>query len=85
MSAGNASWHKSKAVLRHVGECGDARLEHFPPHAPELDGTGVQRGATGNSMGNLLYAGAGEAVGPIRAMIRKKEIVPVKMNGYLMC
>ncbi len=81
----NASWHESKAVLRHVRECGDVRLEYFPPHAPELDGTGVQWRVMRNSMGNRLYADIGEAVGSIRSMIREKEIVPVKMNDYLMC
>ncbi len=38
---------------------------------------------TGNPVGNRLYANTGEAVGPMRAMIRKREIVPVKMNDYL--
>ena len=82
----NAAWHKSAAVRRHVGRRGSGiRLEYLPPYTPELNAIETQWRVMKNAAGNRVYRDTGELVRSVRAMIRRREIVPVKMNDYLTC
>jgi len=81
----NASWHKAKAVRRYVAGCGDIRLEYLPPYTPELNPTGTEWREVRNAMGNRVYGDTSGMVRSVRAMIRSRTIVPVKISDYLTC
>ena len=85
MFADNASWHKSASVRRYVKKCGDIRMVHFLPYTPELSCIEPQWRVMKNAAGNRVYRDTGEMEESIRTMIRRREIIPVKMSDYLRC
>jgi len=81
----DASWHKAKAVRNYVAGCGDMRLEYLPPYTPELNPIETEWREMRNAMGNRVYGDTSGMVRSVRAMIRGRTIVPVKMSDYLTC
>jgi len=81
----DASWRKAKAVQRYVAGCGDMRPEYLPPHAPELNPIETEWRTMRDAMGSRVYGDTSGMVRSVRAMIRSRTIVPVKMSDYLTC
>ena len=82
----NASWHKSAAVRKGLGEFnGEVKLAYYLPHTPELNSEEPQWNVMRNAIGNRVYGDTREMVKSIRKMIRKKVIFPVKLSDYLIC
>jgi len=80
----NASWHKTKAVLDYVAECGDIRLEYLPPYTPELNPIETEWRTMRDAMGNRVYGSLSAMVKSVRTMIRRGEISRVSLSKYLM-
>lgn len=81
----NASYHKSKRVMELVDSYnGDIMLEYLPPYTPELNPIEVEWRVIRRALSAKVFGTLEEMERSVRAMVRRKEILPVKMAGYLM-
>ena len=81
----NAPYHKSKRVMECAGSYnGDIMPGYLPPYTPEPGPIGAEWRVIRRALSAKVFGTLEEMERSVRAMVRRKEILPVKMADYLM-